>query len=251
MNMRLGKQPATIDHRDLLLDEVVGPDGLKEAPSGFGHWPKIGAAWGMLGNDTVGDCVFAGGDHETMLWNALREVPVGFTPAAALADYSAVTGYNPADPSTDQGTNVRDALGYRRSTGLVDGAGKRHKIGAYVALEAGNWHELLEALYAFDAVGIGFEFPDYAMAQFNAGKPWAYRSGGSIEGGHYVPIVGRPGLSRVKCVTWGALQDMTRSFFEHYCDEAWGLLSVESLNAAGVTPEGLNLDALKAALAAL
>ena len=249
--MKLGKQAATIDHRDLTLDQVVGPDGLKEAPPGFGHWPRVTVQWQMLGNDTVGDCVFAGGDHETMLWNADGGRQVPFTAQTAISDYSAVTGYNPNDPNSDQGTNVRDALKYRQSIGLLDANGARHTIGAYVALEAGQWPQLLEALYAFDAVGIGFNFPDYAMDQFNQGLAWRCQPGGTIQGGHYVPVVGRPGPSRVKVVTWGTTIDMTRCFYETYSDEAWAILSVESLNASGVTPEGLNLDGLKAALAKL
>ena len=65
-----------------------------------------------------------------------------FTGANAIEDYSAVTGYDPKTPldadgnnPTDLGTNTRDGLNYRQKTGLIDTAGKRHRIGAYVSLE--------------------------------------------------------------------------------------------------------------------
>lgn len=250
-DLKLGKQPAEHRPTDLHLLKVIGPDGLKEAPIGFGHRGVYPLDWGMLGNDRYGNCVFAGADHETELWNAINGKRVSFTSANALHDYAAVTGFDPKDPSSDQGTVVQDALSYRRHVGVIDAAGYRHKVGAYVSLEPGDWHQLLEALNAFDLVGIGFNFPASAMDQFNRGEPWHYIGDQNIEGGHYVPVVGRPHVSTISTVTWGQLQSMTRKFMETYVDEAFGILSLESLNASGVTAEGLNLDKLKAALAAL
>lgn len=248
--MKLGKAPARHDTRDLLFhDYRVATEEIPIAKIGYHH--DIPEPIGMLGNDQWGDCVFAGAAHETMLWNATQARTVTFDDTAVLGDYGAVTGFDPSDPSSDQGTVVHEALDYRRHTGISDANGARHKLGAYVSLEPGNWHELLEALEAFEAVGIGFEFPDYAMDQFNAGKPWAYRPGGNIEGGHYVPVVGRPHVATISVVTWGRIQPMTRKFFSTYCDEAWGLLSLEMLDATGLSVEGVDLARLQADIAAL
>ncbi len=90
------------------------------------------------------------------------------------------------------------------------------------------------------------------MAEFAAGKPWAYQPGQPAPTeGHYVPVVGRPHAWTIEVVTWGQTQAMGRRFFEAYCDEAYGILTEETLGVGGVTPEGLNLTALNAALAAL
>jgi hypothetical protein len=248
--LKLGKQAARHDTRDLLFhDYRATVESIPIARIGYHH--DIPAPIGMLGNDSYGDCVWAGAAHETMLWNATQARAVPFTDAAVLGDYGAVTGFDASDPSSDQGTVVHDALSYRRHTGIADAAGLRHKLGAYVSLEPGNWRELLEALEVFEAVGIGFAFPGYAMDQFNAGKPWSYRPGGIIEGGHYVPIVGRPHVATISCVTWGQLQPMTRAFFHAYADECWGLLSAEMLGADGLSAEGFNYAALQADVAAL
>ena len=88
------------------------------------------------------------------------------------------------------------------------------------------------------------------MTQFNAGKPWSVVAGSQIEGGHYVPVVGRRS-GYVEVVTWGKTQRCTASFLKAYCDEAWAIVSPEILNATGKTPEGFDLAALKADLAAL
>jgi hypothetical protein len=264
--LKLGKKPATYDSRDLLFAQYRTSEPLPSHPKHFGHEKLVAAkAWQMLGNgpdSTVapgflgaGDCVFAGGDHETMLWTIESGSAAAFTGANAIHDYSAVTGYNPhapLDPNgenpTDNGTNVRDALKYRRKTGLTDAHGQRHKIGAYVALELGNMDELLEALYLFGVVGIGFAFPNSAMDQFNSGKPWSVVPGPAPRDGHYVPLVAY--RQTLECVTWGRIQKMTTEFYKKYCDEAWAILSPEML-ASGKSPEGFNLAQLQKDLSGL
>lgn len=247
--MKLGKAPATHDARDLKFAAYrTSLATLPTLPHEFGHEASV-PEWGMLGNDAAGDCVFAGAAHEHMLWNAARGWAAPWTEACALMDYSAVTGYDPNDPVTDQGTNVRLVLNYRRKTGVIDANGLRHKIAAYVALEPGHVRHVEEAAYLFEAVGIGIQFPDTAMDQFNAGKPWTVKRGAKIDGGHYVPIVGiRDG--HLLCVTWGRLQAMSLHFFARYCDEAFAMLSLDML-ANGVSPDGFDLAALRADLAAV
>ncbi|HJZ73307.1 MAG TPA: hypothetical protein VKE51_16300 [Vicinamibacterales bacterium] len=263
---KLGKKPATYDSRDLLFAKYRTSEPLPSHPKHFGHEKLVAAqGWQMLGNgpdNTVapgftgaGDCVFAGGDHETMLWTIEGGQPATFTGANAIHDYSAVTGYNPhapVDPNgenpTDQGTNVRDALKYRQKTGLIDAKGTRHRIGAYVALEVGNLNQLLEALYLFGIVGIGIEFPESAMDQFDQGKPWSVVAGAKIAGGHYIPLVAYRQM--LECVTWGRIQKVTSSFYSKYCDEAWAILSPEML-ASGKSPEGFDLAQLQSDLNAL
>jgi hypothetical protein len=181
-----------------------------------------------------------------MLWTTEGGNPAQFTPDNAISDYSAVTGYIPGQPDTDQGTDVRTALLYRQSTGLIDSLSARHKIGAFLALEPGNVDHLLEALYLFGAVGIGIEVPESAEQQFNAGQPWSVAHGKQqILGGHYVPIVAN--RSNLAVVTWGRLQQMTLQFYKKYCDEAWAILSPEMLKG-GLSLEGFDLSALQADL---
>jgi hypothetical protein len=254
--LKRGKAPATYDKRDLKFRDFVVPERLPTPPSRFGFGAVL-SDWGMLGNgpdDSVqqgflgaGDCVFAGADHETMLWSAAARHPVTFSGANAIADYSALTGYVIGDDATDNGTNVRDALGYRRSTGVVDAAGARHVIGAYVSLEPGNWEELIQAAYVLLVVGIGIQFPDSAMDQFDRGEIWSVVPGARIEGGHYVSVTGRRAADDIGLISWGRRQGMTRSFYTTYCDEAWGIISVDELDN-GKNVRGLDYAALEAAL---
>ncbi|MGD0152272.1 MAG: hypothetical protein ABSC17_00710 [Thermacetogeniaceae bacterium] len=256
---KFGKKPATYDKRDLLFANYRTTAALPPHPKQFGHERLIPAkGWEVLGNgpdDTVspgfqgaGDCVFAGGDHETMLWTSESGNPAKFTGANAISDYSAVTGYKPSNPNSDNGTVTQNALTYRWKTGLIDAVGNRHKIGAFLALEPGNTDQLYEALYLFGVVGIGIQFPNSAMDQFNAGRTWSVVHGAQIAGGHYVPLVAK--RTYLECVTWGRTQMMTLQFFKKYCDEAWAILSPEMLKD-GKSLEGFDLDQLSNDLKAL
>ena len=249
MTLMLGKKPAVPDPRDFKLRNYMRPYQFPPRPQQFGHEHLIDE-WGMLGNDMVGNCVFAGAAHEQMIWSAEGGKQIEFTTQSVISDYSAVTGYDPNDPTTDRGTYVREALKYRRNVGMTGADGQRYKIDAFVSLEPGNVDELLNALYLFGAVGIGIRLTEKAMKQFEKGKAWGITcTPGQTLGGHYVPVVAK--RRRLYCVTWGRLQPMTRSFYRKYCDEAWCILSFDMFGEDGRTMEGFDIAQLKLDLTAL
>jgi hypothetical protein len=163
---------------------------LPTPPAAFGHYSLI-SEWGMLGNDQYGDCAEAGACHQTMLWTAEGlGTAAPFDDAAALSNYSAITGFDPSNPVSDQGTAISDLAGYWKSHGIVDSNGDAHKVVAVVDLNPGDLRELWTASYLFQAVGLGFAIPNSAMQQTQDGKPWSVVAGATIEGGHYVPMRG-------------------------------------------------------------
>jgi hypothetical protein len=249
---KLGKAPAEHRPTDFKFSAFAETIQLPKVPSRYGH----GAAypdWKVFGNNLYGDCVWAGAAHEHMLINKIvHGKDVLFDDKCVLGDYSAVTGFNASDPSTDNGTVVREALAYRRKVGIVDSKGVRHKIGAYVALDPKNWQHLQEATYIFGSVGIGFEFPASAMDQFHKKQPWDVVSGSKIEGGHYVPIVGSVhSADQATALTWGRRQPFTRAFYERYNDEAWVYITEEALDSKGKGLHGFDIQKLNTYLAAL
>jgi len=259
MTLHLGKAPASYRRSDLQLAHYRDDTVEITIPKSFGH-EKLISDWGMLGNgpdnsvapgfEGAGDCVFAGAGHEVMLWNKEAGVTVPITGAQAIADYSTVTGYVLDNESTDNGTDVHTALDWRTSKGDLDANNIRHKLSAYVALEPGNWEQLREAAYLFSAVGVGINFPQSAMDQFNENKPWTLVTGSPIVGGHYIPCVGAYSTNYVWIVTWGETHRMGKGFYEYYNDESYALLSTEFLKA-GKSIEGYDLAQLEADLNAL
>lgn len=240
---KLGKLPARLDAVKFKLTNYIS----LSPPSKSGHYTLEKLPWGMLGNDTVGDCVLAGAGHETMLWNTEAGKSVTVTTQDALSDYSAITGYNPNEPNSDQGTDMAAAASYRRKTG-IKGEDGRHKITAYLALEVSNQTQLKQAIYLFSAVGVGIQFPSSAMTQFNNGKPWTVTSS-SIESGHYIPAVGYDS-KYVYVITWGKVQKMTWGFFKKYNDESIAYLSNEMLTK-DKSLEGFNVAQLESDLKGL
>jgi hypothetical protein len=245
---KLGKTAARPGAVSMKLSAYLSKAQLPVPPANFGHYDLI-SKFGMLGNDNYGDCVWAGAGHETMMWCKEADCTVAFNDKGALSDYSAVTGFNRNDPSTDQGTDMQVAASYRRKTGVIDAKGKRHKVVAYLAIAKGNLEQHMAAAYLFGAVGIGIKFPKSAMDQFNAGKPWDVVTGAKLDGGHYIPLVGRRN-GNLLVVTWGKVQEMTPKFFAKYNDESIVYLTEEDLKDH-LTPEGFNVKQLRADLAAL
>lgn len=249
-----GKLPARADSVKLRFSHVFNASALPTPPLVFGHQNLMaGGNWFMLGNDAAGDCVFAGAAHETMLWSMEGGAPrARFTIRDVLSDYSALTGYVPGEPSTDQGTDMQVAASYRRTIGVIDAVGARHRIKAYVALTKGNLGQIALAAWLFGAVGIGFDLPDTADQQFDEGRPWDVVPLAKSAGGHYVPLVGRDPDGNFLVITWGRVQRVTPAFIAAYMDEGIAYLSDEILSrSTKLSPENFNEDLLNAYLEGL
>lgn len=252
MTYKLGKAPATPGAVKLKLADYLDLTKLPPLKPKVG-WPGVlnGQTIGMLGNDQYGDCVWAGAAHETILWNHMNNQTVPFSDQAVLSDYSAVTGFNPNDPNSDQGTDMAKAAAYRRTTGVVDANGTRHTVAAYLDIEPGNIQQMKYAIYLFGAVGIGIKFPAYAMDQFNSGTGWRVQTANAqIDGGHYIPGI-YADTNGFQVITWGTVIRATNEFIHEYCDEAIAYVSYENLNAKGVTKDGFNRAQLLADLQSL
>jgi hypothetical protein len=179
------------------------------------------------------------GHHEQVLTLYGYDLNLPVPEPAVIQAYAEITGYVPGDPSTDNGTNVQDAMSYWRKTGIAN-----HKIDAFAQVNVANMVEVKTALARFGPLSIGFNFPASAMTQFDAGRPWDVLSrDGGIDGGHCVALVGYD-ATYLYVVTWGALQKMTYRFWAKYVDESWTPLSREWVNPAGFDPEGVDLHTL-------
>ena len=62
--------------------------------------------------------------------------------------------------------------------------------------------------------------------------------------GHCIPAVGYD-ADQLLIVTWGELKSMAWDFYDAYADEAFAVLSQDFIEKSGVSPQGLNLQALR------
>lgn len=192
---------------------------------------------GMDGNDSVGDCTCADVDHELKSAQVAAGNPeVASTAAEVLAAYSAITGYNPADPSTDNGAAMKDVRDYWQKTGFTLG-GQVHQILLSAQVDAHDDNLIRWVLDQFGALGIGVNLPVSAMDQFRAGQQWdAVANDGGIEGGHAVAVVGYDGTYWY-VVTWGQVQKVTPAWWRAYVEEAWTVMTADFVNAhSGLDP---------------
>jgi hypothetical protein len=240
---KLGKNPARHDPRT--FDYAKYRTGVSTPPPDA-HWGH-GLPFAMLGNDKYGDCVEAGYAHIVQIWGDRAGNTFVPDEADTLAAYTAMTGFNPNDPSTDKGTDILTAVNYWKSTGM-----NGHEITAYAALNPVDQNQMEEAIAFFGGAYIGLQLPISAQSQ--VGQEWTVTQGKDAQagswGGHCVPLCGYD-ASRLWCVTWGALQSMTWQFLTTYCDEAYVLLAQEWMEASGVSPSNLAWGQLMADLANL
>ena len=258
MTYKFGKAPARKGAVSFQFKDYFDPTKLPTPPAVFGHFNGF-SDFHMLGNDQFGDCVWAGAAHEHMIWSTEGgRTRARFTVYDVLSDYSAVTGFDKSKTDakgnnpTDNGTDMSLAASYRRKTGIRDATGARRKIDGYLALETGNWDQLVVAMYLFGAVGIGVQLPQSAMDQFDARKPWTVPwMKTRIVGGHYICGVGRDKNGNAPIVSWGRTNPMTQKWYERFSDEAICYFSLETLNQKGLSPEGYDADELRKHLEAL
>jgi hypothetical protein len=243
---KLGKKPFVYNPRTLRLADYRSPSLLPPIPANK-DWTDNRTQWGMMKNDTVGDCAIAGPGHAILGWTQNTGTPVVVPDSQIVAAYSAVSGYNPATGVNDNGCNLVDVLNYWRQTGIGG-----HKIDAYVALETGNKDHVKETLLVFGTVLIGVALPISAQNQPSwvvAGPTWNPDCQPGSWGGHCVIVVeyDKGGLT---VVTWGQLMRMSWEFWDAYCDEAYAILSPDWLKA-GKSPAGIDMASLQSDLAAV
>ena len=249
---KTGLNLATLHRPALKLADYIHPQ-LANPPAAISR-PHPGFSWGMLANDRIGDCVIAMMLHsiEDFHLDSGTPVPV-FTDADAISVYSAITGYNPNDPSTDGGTDENAAMRYWEHPGLSTSDGARHSIVATVAVDASNLNECRIAIDEFVDLQIGVALPLSAQGETEwtvVGDGKTGKSAPGSWGGHGIPYR-EYDPETFKCVTWGAELLMTVPFHQAYAQEGHVVVTNEMLNKSGVGPSGVAWGELIADIKAL
>jgi hypothetical protein len=194
--------------------------------------------WGMDGNDSVRDCTIAEVDHTIKATEVAAGNPeVSSATGEVLAGYSAVTGYDPEDPSTDRGAEMQQVRAYWRKPGFTLG-GTDHTIALFAEIDGADVGLARWACAHFGPVGLGINCPQSALEQYDAGEDWTVVPGSPDAGGHAISLVGYD-AQWLYVVTWGRLVRMSYQFWSAYVEEAWTQLDAEFINAtSGNDPLG-------------
>jgi hypothetical protein len=238
----LGKLPVRTDVRTLSLARYVDSRQLPTPPNAFDETSNVDS-WPMYANDRIGDCTTAAAAHMIEAWTA-----AGRGHAILLSERAVLDAFDHVkltDPITgEEGAIELDVLRYWRKNGIGG-----HDVGAYARVAVWDQRLVQTAAWLFGGLYIGLQLPLTAHTQ----TVWDWT--GSLTGparpgtwgGHAVDVV-RYDKNGLTVVTWGRLQQMTWSFWNRYCDEAYCILSDDFLQK-GNAPNGFDLAALEADLA--
>jgi len=240
---KLGKLPAR--HLTGLPKLSSYTSGLAPAPDTM-DWTKGVTSWGMMANNRLGDCTAAGCGHALQVWTLNESSEVTVTDDDVISFYSATTGYDPSDPSTDQGGIETDVLSYWHDNGLCG-----YPLEGFVSVQPKSQADVQDAIWLFGGAYLGVELPISAQTQtvwdVPAGGPQGDGAPGSW-GGHCVYAVSYDSRN-VQVITWGMLKSMTWAFFTTYVSETYALLS-STWASSDTSPSGFSFDVLKTDLEA-
>jgi hypothetical protein len=239
--MKLGRKAVKTDSRTLMLGKYL--TAALPPPPAKADWTKGIASWGMMLNNSLGDCTIAGAAHAVQVWTANNGKMTTIPDPTVESYYEKWDGYVPGDPSTDKGGVELDVLNDWKKNGFANVT-----LAAFADPKVANLTEIRQSIALFGGVYIGLSLPITAQTQ----DVWDVVPKGGAKakpgswGGHCV-FVPKYDQNTFTCITWGQLKTMTVAFWNKYCDEAHTLLSQQWLTAKG-SPNGFNLAQLQTEL---
>ncbi len=229
-------------HQTLRLGAFYDPGNDMVPPPASVDWSikAMASISRMYGNDQWGDCVIAGKYHQAGIWsgNDTGTAVLG-TDAEVLASYHTICG------AGDPGCNITDVLDYFRDHGLLF-SGVLHKIDGYVAMDWTNRNLVQVAIDLFGSVTLGINLPN----AWTCTKCTWDTTTSAIVGGHDVCAVGYNSVG-VQICTWAGIVTITWAAFlsKKWIEECYVELGPDWYNSDNLAPNGINVAALKAALA--
>lgn len=229
-SFKLGRNPRTYDpavpHLSAILAGKVPPPppasvdyttGMPQAPNNFG----------MMLNDTLGDCTCAAFYHARQVWTFHS---TGTTQTAPDDDvellYEDACGYKPSQGGEGPGGNEQHVLTYIHKTGAPIGPDGPpvDKLLAFVEVDPRNLDDVKRTIFNSGIAYIGFNVPANIMPP---GEPppqtWTVAPGNpQIVGGHAVALPGYDDQGAI-VISWGQIYKMTWEFFSTYVDEVYDI----------------------------
>lgn len=215
------------------------------APPADTDWISEVGDWPMFMNDQVGDCTIAMEAHTIESSSRYGYgVTAQFSDDDVLEVYERVSGYNPANPESDQGAVLQDVYGDWQKVGIAG-----HKNLVFAQVDHKDYNEVKTCTHLFGSVGLGIVVTEGMMRDFEAGRDWTGNDGEEL-GGHAVPVLGY-NASGVYVITWGRVQHMTWGCFSKVVEEAWVAILPDWFGPSGEDPLGADLHGLGEAYAEL
>ncbi len=241
---KLGRKAIKTDSRTLALGRYL--TAAMPGPPPSADWTKGINNWGMMQNNSLGDCTIAGVGHAIQVFTANTSIMATVPDSTIASYYEQWDGYVPGNPHTDHGGVELDVLNKWQKQGFAD-----NTLMAFADPKPANLDEIRQSIALFGGVYIGLALPLTAQMQdvWDVVKRGGANAAPGSWGGHCV-FVPKYDEKSFTCITWGQLKTMTVSFWSKYCDEAHTLLAQDWLTAKGA-PSGFDQAQLEADLQAI
>ena len=241
MKRMLGRKPRTFQpHIPHMSAVMAGALNLPPLPLEVDNSLACKAPFGAMLNSELGCCTIAAFYHGRQIWSQLgQDRQVTATDTQVLQLYEEACGYNPKDPSTDQGGVEQDVLTYLLQTGAPVGQG-RDKLMAFFEVDPRQRGDVQRAIFETGCCYIGIDLPSNIMP--DGGDPpttWDTDPTSHSLGGHAVILVGYTTAGPL-LISWGVKYQATWAFFEKYCAEAYALVDHAFFQAKGTTFLGMS-----------
>ncbi|MFB7595770.1 hypothetical protein [Streptomyces sp. NPDC056160] len=247
ITFRGGRLVGDPDRPHLRLSRIL-PPALPAPPAAADWLTQVPAdAWGMLGNDQVGDCTVAALAH--------KRIGDAYTSQGRLLDISTADclkyyghfGYRPGDPGSDQGAVCQDVLDYWHRHGF-----RGEKSLAYARINVDDHTQLKQAIALFGQIYVGVTITQAAEDQFNGDEVWDITRRSPVLGGHCITL-GAYDAHGLDAVTWGTVHRLTWRWWDVYGEEAWVVFNPADFTGrtSGRDRDGLDLVTLRADYIAL
>lgn len=250
--MKFGRLPRKHNSRIPHFSAFTAGRVLVPAPITVDWTTGMNPSFGMMLNDQLGDCTCAAVYHALQVWsfNALKKEDT--EPDSAVGQlYEEACGWDGKMPpdNTDQGGVEQDVLTYLLNTGAPLSSSLRNKLLAFFEVDPRNLDDVRRVIYECGGIYIGFNVPDTIWSD---GNLWHTTTSQNIIGGHAVwcPAASLS-KSTIGAMSWGSRYDMSFDFWNTYVDECYALVDPSWVANTGMTPLGMSVADLEAAMQAL
>ncbi len=170
------------------------------------------------GNDAVGDCVLAEEAHFIGVVTGNANSLYSYSTAQTLAAYSAITGYDPRNPASDQGTDPITCMNYFTRNKYADGS----TLAGYALVDSTNVDEIKFAINDLGNLKIWLALPNSYVSPMPSSNGFMWDVGTPNQNqGHCIGSCGyRP--QGVQVMTWGLIGTMTWAAIAQLCSSGAG-----------------------------